>query len=86
MCLFRTTVKGGGSTGPPAIEPRVEQTASLPKSQQLVQPGEQADVQFGATKKEDGPAAGKQSGPDSLKIPLNAAGGNQSAGQGGITV
>ena len=68
---------------PPPITPRVEKdTSVLPTQKELVKPGDEKGVEFGA-KKDASAAAGKKVGADALRIPLNdpSSGG---AATGGI--
>ena len=88
MCLFG----GGGRSTPlptPApFQPRVQQQkqeAVKPEKKELLDPDDTADVQYGSGQKKSGPAAGKKTGTDALKINVNT-GGQGGAGTGGLNV
>tara|TARA_R100000458_G_C8203927_1_gene193578 strand:+ start:201 stop:470 length:270 start_codon:yes stop_codon:yes gene_type:complete len=87
MCINLNVPEPAQQTPPPAIAPRIEGSTELPQSQDLIQEGEQADVQIGSSKKQAGPAAAQKTGPESLKIKLNQPGQNEkAANQGGLTI
>ena len=56
---------------PPAITPRLDQNTQLPTKKQVVDPDTTADISYGTGQKKAGPAAGKKTGTDALKINLN---------------
>tara|TARA_B100001173_G_scaffold298376_1_gene295899 strand:- start:807 stop:1073 length:267 start_codon:yes stop_codon:yes gene_type:complete len=88
MCVF-----GGGSRSTPlptpqAFQPRVQQQkqeAVRPEKKELLDPDETAEVAYGSGAKKGGPAAGKKTGTDALKINVNT-GGSGGAGTGGLNV
>ena len=90
MCV---PIFGGRSTPTPlpqpaAYQPRVQQQkqeAVRPEKKELLDPDAQVDVEFGSGQKKSGPAAGKKTGTDALKINVNT-GGNAGAGTGGLNV
>ena len=88
MCVF-----GGGSRSTPlpqpqAFQPRVQQQkqeAVRPEKKELLDPDTTAEVSYGSGQKKSGPAAGKKTGTDALKINVNT-GGDAGAGSGGLNV
>jgi len=88
MCVF-----GGGRRSTPlpqpqAFQPRVQQQkqeAVRPEKKELLDPEDTAEVQYGSGQKKSGPAAGKKTGTDALKINVNT-GGQGGAGTGGLNV
>ena len=80
MCFFGGDEGGSASVGPPAAMPRVDVETELPQSQQIIEEGKQADVEYGSSKKESGQAAANRAGADSLRIGLNTG----SQGGGGV--
>ena len=56
---------------PPAIAPRVAKERPLPTKKEVVDPDTKADIAYGTGQKKAGPAAGKKTGTDALKINLN---------------
>ena len=83
MCLFKIPSPKALPT-PPAIKPMQETDTVLPDSKPLVDPDDAASIQYGTGQKKAGPAAGKKTGTDQLKIPLNA--GETGSESGGINV
>ena len=89
MCVFG----GGGSRSTPlpqpqAFQPRVQQQkqeAVRPEKKELLDPDTTAEVSYGSGQKKSGPAAGKKTGTDALKINVNT-GGDAGAGSGGLNV
>ena len=73
MCLFRAP-KPTSMPVPPAITPRVSTDTTLPTKKQVVDQDTTADIQYGTGQKKAGPAAGKKTGTDALKINLNLGG------------
>jgi len=89
MCVF-----GGGPSRstplptPQAYQPRVQQQkqeAVKPEKKELLDPDQPAEVAYGSGAKKGGPAAGKKTGTDALKINVNT-GGSGGAGTGGLNV
>ena len=88
MCVF-----GGGGRSTPlpqpqAFQPRVQQQkqeAVRPEKKELLDPDTTAEVSYGSGQKKSGPAAGKKTGTDALKINVNT-GGDAGAGSGGLNV
>ena len=70
---------------PPAIAPRVEKERPLPTKKEVVDPDTTADIAYGTGQKKAGPATGKKTGTDALKINLNLGGATGSA-TGGANV
>ena len=70
MCLFKAP-KPTSMPVPPAITPRIEKNRPLPTKKEVVDPDTTADIAYGTGQKKAGPAAGKKSGTDALKINLN---------------
>ena len=73
MCLFRAP-KPTSMPVPPAIAPRVEKERPLPTKKDVVDDDTKADIAYGTGQKKAGPAAGKKTGTDALKINLNLGG------------
>ena len=84
MCLFKAP-KSSPMASPPPIEPRIDTNTALPKSQPTVDKDDTASVQYGTGQKKAGPAAGKKTGTDSLKINLNT-GTETGSKTGGLNV
>ena len=89
MCVF-----GGGNNRstplptPQAFQPRVQQQkqeAVKPEKKELLDPDQAAEVAYGSGAKKGGPAAGKKTGTDALKINVNTGGGG-GASTGGLNV
>ena len=88
MCVF-----GGGSRSTPlpqpqAFQPRVQQQkqeAVRPEKKELLDPDESVEVAYGSGAKKGAPSAGKKTGTDQLKIPLNT-GDNTGSTTGGLNV
>ncbi len=70
--------------GPPPIAPRIDKDTSLPDSKTL-ETEDKANIQYGTGGKKAGPAAGKKSGTDALKINLNT-GSDIGSKTGGMNV
>ncbi len=70
MCLFKAP-KPTSMPVPPAIAPRVGKDRNLPTKREVVDPDTTADISYGTGQKKAGPAAGKKTGTDALKINLN---------------
>ena len=70
---------------PPPIAPRVPTDTSLPVKKQVVDSDTKADVKYGTGQKKAGPAAGKKTGTDALKINLNT-GTETGSKTGGLNV
>ena len=84
MCVFKAPTPTS-MPGPPAIAPRVAKERSLPTKKEVVDPDTKADIAYGTGQKKAGPAAGKKTGTDALKINLNT-GGATGASTGGANV
>jgi hypothetical protein len=70
MCLFKIPTPKALPT-PPPIQPMQDTNTALPDSKPLVDQDDVASIQYGTGQKKAGPAAGKKTGTDQLKIPLN---------------
>ena len=70
MCIDFSP-KYGSMAQPPPITPRQETTTPLPTKKEVVDPNTTASLKYGTSQKKDGPAAGKKTGTDALKINLN---------------
>ena len=89
MCIFR----GRSAPAPVAMaqpapviaRSNITKESKLPTKKDLVDEDEVSGVEYGSSKKEGGPAAGKKVGTKALRIPLNT-GSTASAGTGGINV
>ena len=91
MCIFR-----GPSNPDPTPQatpapimsrlPNLQQESRLPTKKDLVDEDEVTGVEYGSSKKEGGPAAGKKVGTKALRIPLNTGTTTAAAGTGGINV
>ena len=84
MCIFGAP-KPTSMPVPPAIAPRIEKDRDLPTKKEVVDPDTTADISYGTGQKKAGPAAGKKTGTDALKINLNL-GGTTGATTGGANV
>ncbi len=83
MCLFQP--KTTPFAAPPGIEPRQDTDTTLPTKKDVVDPDTKAEVDYGTGGKKAGPAAGKKTGTDQLKIDLNT-GNNTGSSSGGANV
>lgn len=83
MCLFKIPSPKILPT-PPPIKPMQDTNTALPDSKPLVDQDDVASIQYGTGQKKAGPAAGKKTGTDQLKIPLNT--GETGSETGGINV
>ena len=84
MCLFKAP-KPTSMPVPPAIAPRIEKNRPLPIKKEVVDDDTTADIAYGTGQKKAGPAAGKKTGTDALKINLNL-GGTTGSTTGGANV
>ncbi len=84
MCLFKIPSPKVLPT-PPPIKPMQDTNTALPDSKPLVDQDDVASIQYGTGQKKAGPAAGKKTGTDQLKIPLNL-GGTTGSTTGGANV
>ena len=84
MCIFGAP-KPTSMPVPPAISPRIEKNRALPTKKEVVDPDTTADISYGTGQKKAGPAAGKKTGTDALKINLNL-GGTTGSTTGGANV
>ena len=84
MCLFKIPTPKALPT-PPPIKPMQETNTTLPDSKPLVDKDDVASVKYGTGQKKAGPAAGKKTGTDALKINLNT-GTETGSTTGGLNV
>ncbi len=84
MCLFKAP-KSVAMPQPPPIQPRIDTDTSLPKAKPTVDKDDTASVKYGTGQKKAGPAAGKKTGTDALKINLNT-GTETGSKTGGLNV
>tara|TARA_R100000152_G_C6577589_1_gene42612 strand:+ start:197 stop:451 length:255 start_codon:yes stop_codon:yes gene_type:complete len=84
MCIFRAP-KSTPMAAPPPITPRVDKDTTLPTKKEVVDPDVKADVSYGGGVKKTAPSAGKKTGTDQLRIPLNT-GTETGSTSGGINV
>ena len=88
MCVFgsgrSTPLPGPQQTFQPRVQQQ-KQEAIKPEKKELLDPEAHAEVQYGSVQKKSGPAAGKKTGTDALKINVNT-GGDAGAGTGGLNV
>ena len=84
MCLFKAP-KSVAMPQPPPIKPRIDTDTSLPTAKPTVDKEATASIKYGTGQKEAGPAAGKKTGTDQLKIPLNT-GTETGSKTGGLNV
>ena len=84
MCLFKAP-KSVSMPQPPPIKPRIDTDTSLPKAKPTVDKDDTASIQYGTGQKKAGPAAGKRTGTDALKINLNT-GTETGSKTGGLNV
>ena len=84
MCLFKAP-KSSPMASPPPIQPRVDKTSALPDSKPVVDNDTAAKIEYGTGGKKAGPAAGKKTGTDALKINLNT-GTETGSKTGGLNV
>ena len=85
MCLFRQPKPQAIAAATPPIQPTVATDTTVPTAKQVVKDDEVATVQYGTGQKKAGPAAGKKTGTDQLKINLNT-GGTGGSTTGGANV
>ena len=71
MCVFRAPSPTQVAPPPPPVAPRVPKDTTLPTKKEVEDPDTTADIQYGTGQKKAGPAAGKKTGTDALKINLN---------------
>ena len=72
MCLFKQPKSTALPTPAAPVQTRVPtEVAALPKTKEVVDADTTADVSYGTGKKKAGPAAGKKTGTDALKINMN---------------
>ena len=84
MCLFKIPAPKALPT-PPPIKPMQETNTNLPDSKPLVEQDDVASIKYGTGQKKAGPAAGKKTGTDQLKIQLNE-GSETGSKTGGLNV
>ena len=84
MCLFKIPPPKALPT-PPPIKQMQETNTTLPDSKPLVDKDDVASVKYGTGQKKAGPAAGKKTGTDALKINLNT-GTETGSTTGGLNV
>ena len=88
MCVFGGAARSTPLPTPAPFQPRVQQQkqeAVKPEKKELLDPDQTAEVSYGSGTKKGGPAAGKKTGTDALKINVNTGGGG-GAGTGGLNV
>ena len=71
MCLFKQPRPQAIAPATPPIQPRVPTETTIPTAKPVVKDDEVATVQYGTGQKKAGPAAGKKTGTDALKINMN---------------
>ena len=71
MCRKGKASGGGGMSIPPAIKPRQDFVAALPRKKDLVDDEEKADVTYGSKRKKSSPGDANRGGAAALKIRLN---------------
>tara|TARA_R100001463_G_C3421981_1_gene210377 strand:+ start:197 stop:454 length:258 start_codon:yes stop_codon:yes gene_type:complete len=71
MCLFKQPKPQAIAPATAPIQPRVATDTTVPTAKQVVKDDEVATVQYGTGQKKAGPAAGKKTGTDALKINMN---------------
>jgi len=84
MCLFKAP-KSVALPQPPPIKPRIDTDTTLPTAKPTVDKDATASIKYGTGQKEAGPASGKRTGTDSLKINLNT-GDDTGSKTGGVNV
>ena len=85
MCLFKIPAPKALPT-PPPIKPMQETNTNLPDSKPLVEQDDVASIKYGTGQKKAGPAAGKKTGTDQLKINLNTGDSGTGSKTGGANV
>ena len=88
MCIFRSRAPSPQPLPQPApilARSNITKESKIPTKKELVDEDDVSGVEYGSSKKEGGPAAGKKVGTKALRIPLNT-GTTASAGTGGINV
>ena len=85
MCSF-FSAKPQTLSSEPGIEPRQETDVELPDTRTLTDPDDAKSIDYGTSAKKAGPAAGKKTGTDQLKINLNTGGENTGSRTGGANV
>ena len=71
MCLFKQPKPQAIAPATAPIQPRVPTETTIPTAKPVVKDDEVATVQYGTGQKKAGPAAGKKTGTDALKINMN---------------
>ena len=85
MCSF-FSAKPKAMPSAPGIAPRQETDVALPDTRTLTDPDDAKSIDYGTSAKKAGPAAGKKTGTDQLKIALNTGGENTGSRTGGANV
>ena len=85
MCSFFSS-RPAAMPSPPPIAPRQETDTELPDTRTLTDEDDAKSVEYGTSAKKAGPAAGKKTGTDQLKIDLNTGGQNTGSKTGGANV
>jgi len=85
MCSFFSS-KPTVMPSPPAIAPRQKTDVELPDTRTLTDEDDAKSVEYGTSAKKAGPAAGKKTGTDQLKINLNTGGQSTGSKTGGANV
>ena len=89
MCVFRSRSPSPQPLPQPApilARSNITKESRLPQKTDLVDEDDVSGVEYGSSKKEGGPAAGKKVGTKALRIPLNTGTTTAGAGTGGINV
>tara|TARA_R100000458_G_C8072426_1_gene110623 strand:- start:260 stop:535 length:276 start_codon:yes stop_codon:yes gene_type:complete len=91
MCIFNTKTPEPTPlpSQPPIMSrlPQITEESRLPTKKDIVDEDDVTGVEYGSSRKEGGPAAGKKVGTKALRIPLNTGTQNTaSAAKGGINV
>ena len=85
MCLFKQPKPQAIAPATTPIQPRVPTETTIPTAKPVVKDDEVATVQYGTGQKKAGPAAGKKTGTDALKINMNT-GDEAGTKSGGLNV
>ena len=85
MCSF-FSAKPQTMSSLPGITPRQETDVPLPDTRTLTDDDDAKSIEYGTSAKKAGPAAGKKTGTDQLKIALNTGGENTGSRTGGANV
>ena len=86
MCSFFRAPKPTAMSTPPPIAPRQDTDVELPDTRTLTDDDDAKSIEYGTSAKKAGPAAGKKTGTDQLKINLNTGGQSTGSKTGGANV